>query len=79
MASLSLYWDAMHHAKNQKYKNPTEHWEQQSNQTIMTTETLELFLKRLPKEARKDFWVPDIPHNIIAACKLVDARCRVHL
>ena len=35
---------------------------------IVTTETLELMLKKLPKSARKAFRVPDIPHNLIVAC-----------
>ena len=46
---------------------------------IVTTETLELLLKKLPKAARKAFRVPDIPQNLIAACELVDAGCGVHL
>ena len=46
---------------------------------IVTTETLELMLKKLPKSARKVFRVPDTPHNLIAACELVDAGCGVHL
>ena len=46
---------------------------------IVTTETLELMLKKLPKAARKAFRVPDTPHNLIAACELVDAGCGVHL
>ena len=40
---------------------------------IVTTETLELILKKLPKAARKAFRVTDIPHNLIAVCELVDA------
>ena len=50
-----------------------------SKQTIMTTETLEILLEKLTEEARKDFRVPDIPHNLIAACELVNAGCSVHL
>ena len=46
---------------------------------IVTTETLELMLKKLPKSARKAFRVPDITQNLIAACELVDAGCGVHL
>ena len=46
---------------------------------IVTTETLELMLKKLPKAARKAFRVPDIPHNLIAACELAGAGCGVHL
>ena len=46
---------------------------------IVTTETLELLLKKLPEAARKAFRVPDTPHNLIAACELVDAGCAVHL
>ena len=46
---------------------------------IVATETLELMLKKLPKSTRKAFRVPDIPHNLISACELVDAGCGVHL
>ena len=46
---------------------------------IVTTENLELLLKKLPKAARKVFMVPDIPHNLIAACELVDAGFGVHI
>ena len=46
---------------------------------IVTTEALDLMLKKLPKAARKAFRVPDIPHNLIAACELVDARCGVQM
>ena len=44
---------------------------------IMTTETLKLLLKKLPKAARKAFRVQEIPHKLIAECKLVDAGCGV--
>ena len=47
--------------------------------TIVTTETLKLLLKKLPEAARKAFRVPEIPHNLITACELVDAGCGVHL
>ena len=40
---------------------------------IVTTDTLELLLKKLLVAARKAFRVPDIPHNLIAVCELVDA------
>ena len=46
---------------------------------IVTTETLELMLKKLPKAARKAFRVPDIPHDLIADCELSDAGCGVHM
>ena len=46
---------------------------------IVTTETLELLLKKLPEAARKAFRVPEIPHNLIAACELFDAGCGVHM
>ena len=46
---------------------------------IVTTETLELMLKKIPKTARKAFRVPDTPHNLIAACELTDAVCGVHM
>ena len=29
--------------------------------------------------SKKTFWVTDIPHNLIAACELVNAGCSVHL
>ena len=40
---------------------------------IVTTETLELMLNKIPKAVRKAFRVPDILHNLTAACELVDA------
>ena len=46
---------------------------------IVTTENLELMLKKSPKAARKAFRVPDTPHNLITACELADAGCGVHL
>ena len=46
---------------------------------IITTETLELLLKKPPKAARKAFRVPEIPHNLITAYELVDTGCGVHL
>ena len=46
---------------------------------IVTTETLELILKKPLKSARKAFRVPEIPHNLIAACEIVDAGCGVRL
>ena len=46
---------------------------------IVTKETLELLLKKLPKGARETFRVPDTPHNLIAACEPVDAGYGVHL
>ena len=46
---------------------------------IVTTETLELLLNKLPEAARKEFRVPDTPHNLIAACEIVDARCGFHI
>ena len=42
---------------------------------IVTKETLELLLNKLPEAARKAFRVPYIPHKLFAACKLVDAGC----
>ena len=47
--------------------------------TMVTTETLELILQNLPSAARRAFRVPDIPHNLIAASKLADAGCGIHL
>ena len=44
-----------------------------SKTTILTTETIELLLIKLPEAARKDFRVPDSPHNLIAGGELVDA------
>ena len=49
-----------------------------SNKTIMTTETLELLLSKLPEEAREAFRVPDIPHNLISACELVNTGYSIH-
>ena len=46
---------------------------------IVTTETLELLLKKLPKAARNAFRVTYIPHNLITACELVNAGFGVHL
>ena len=46
---------------------------------IVTTETLELLLKKLPEAARNAFRVPDTTHNLIAVCELVDAGCGVHI
>ena len=46
---------------------------------IVTTETLDLILKKLPKAGRKPFRVPDIPHNLTSACELVYSGCGVHM
>ena len=46
---------------------------------IITTETLELILKKPPKATRKAFKVLETPHNLIAACELVHAGCGVHM
>ena len=46
---------------------------------IVTTETLELMVKKLPKSARKAFRVPYIPHNLIASYELAYAGCGFHL
>ena len=51
----------------------------QTKAAILTTETLELMLKKPPKAARKAFRVPDTHHNLIAACELAYAGCGVHL
>ena len=45
-----------------------------SKTTIMTTETLELLLSKLPEAARKALRVPYIPHNLIAGGELVIGR-----
>ena len=58
--------------KNKILGNPTK-------ATIVTTETLELMLKKLPKATRKAFRVPDTHPNLIAACELADTGCGVHL
>ena len=42
-------------------------------------ETLEILLQKLPPTSRQEFRVPDIPHNLIAAIKLADAGCGIHL
>ena len=44
---------------------------------MMTSETLELLLNKLPKKARKAFRCPNIRHNLIAVCELCDAGCIV--
>ena len=46
---------------------------------LMTTETLELLLNKLPRQARRAFRVPDIQHNLIACAELIDAGCSVYL
>ena len=38
-----------------------------------------IIVEKLPKEGRKSFWVPDIPHNLMAECELVDSGFSVHL
>ena len=50
-----------------------------SGNQIVTTENLELLLKKLPEKARKAFRVSNVPHNLIAAAELCDAGCGVHL
>ena len=50
-----------------------------SKASIVTTDTLELIIKKLLKEAIKSFQVPDIPRNLIVASELVDAGCGLHL
>ena len=49
-----------------------------SKDNIMTTETLELLLAKLPKAARRAFRVPDIPNNLITGTELMDAVCGLH-
>ena len=49
------------------------------NIPIMTTKMLELLLKKLPTKARRAFLVPEIPHNLVAAAKLVNAGCSIYL
>ena len=50
-----------------------------SKSSIVTTETLKLLMKKLPKEARESFRVPDLPHNLIEASELVNAGCDIQL
>ena len=50
-----------------------------SGTPITTTKTFEILLDKLPQKARKAFRVPNIPHNLIAASKLCNAGCGVHL
>ena len=45
--------------------------------TMVTTETLQLLLKKLPDAARKAYRVPKIAHNLIAVAALCDAGCEV--
>ena len=60
---------------------------QESNKTfgtpniasIVTTETLELLLQKLPSAYRRAFRMPDIPHNLILTRELADAGCGIHL
>ena len=47
--------------------------------SIVTTEMLELLLQKLSPAARQAFCVPDIPHNLVAASKLANAGCGIHL
>ena len=46
---------------------------------LMTTETLELLLNKLPPKARRAFGVPDIQHKLIACAELINAGCSVYL
>ena len=49
-----------------------------SKTIIMTTDTLELLLSKLPETERKAFRVPDITHDLIAGGELVDEGCRTY-
>ena len=44
---------------------------------MMTSETLELLLKKLPPKARRAFRCPNIRHKLLAVCELCDAGCIV--
>ena len=46
--------------------------------SMMTTETLQLLIHKLPEQARKAYKVPEIAHNLIAVATLCDAGCTVH-
>ena len=46
---------------------------------LMTMETLELLLNKLPLKARHAFRVPDTQHNVIVCAELIDAGCLVYL
>ena len=67
------------HVKKSKNQETNKTLGNPKKSAIVTTETLELLLKKLPEAAKKAFRVPDIPHNLIAACELVDSGCGVHL
>ena len=49
-----------------------------SHVPIRTSKTMEFFLHKLPKKARRAFLVDDVPHNLVAVAELVDAGCSVH-
>ena len=53
--------------KREKTQEPYKMLGTPSKASIVTTDTLGLQMKKLPKEARKYFRVPDLPHNLIAA------------
>ena len=36
-------------------------------------------IEETPRSHKKGIRVPDIPHNLITGCELVDAECGVHL
>ena len=36
-------------------------------------------LKKLSQAAKRAFLVKDIPHNLVAVSKLVDAGCSIHM
>ena len=50
-----------------------------SDVPIMTEQTLELLLRKLPPKARRAFRVSKIPHNLVSAAELADAGCGIHL
>ena len=50
-----------------------------SNDPIQTTETLESPIRKMPQAAKKTYGVKEIPHSIMAAAKLCNAGCGVHL
>ena len=53
--------------KRAKIQEPNKTLVTPSKASIVTMKTLELLMKKLPKEARKSFQVPYLPHNLIAA------------
>ena len=68
--------------REQKCKNKTSSWDPsppRKDVRLMSTETLDMLLNKLPRKARQAFRIPDIQHNLIACAELIDAGCSVYL